>query len=176
MAHHRRPDLCFVEIRGNVETRLRKLQDQDLDGLILAHAGLERLGCADAVTEVLSTEWFLPAVGQGALGLECRVDDDSTRKLLECINDSLTWSAVTAERALLAALGGGCLMPVGAVSRIVGEGLTLRAAVLGADGRERLEGQATGGIRAPEALGRRLAEDLLARGAGRLLKSGQTGQ
>jgi hydroxymethylbilane synthase len=174
MALHRRPDLRLVEIRGNIETRLRKLQEQDLDGLILARAGLERLGYRDAITELLSTEWFLPAVGQGALGLECRGNDDSTRLLLESINDGLTWSAVSAERALLAALGGGCLMPLGVVSQIAGDQLALRSAVLRADGRERIEGQVTGEIAAPQALGQRLAEDLLARGAGRLLESAAT--
>src|SRR5262249_55870033 len=101
---HRRPDLCLVNIRGNVETRLRKLEEVDLDALILAEAGLQRLGLAAAITEALDASWMLPAVGQGALGLECRADDAVTLDLVRRLNHPPTWYAIQAERAMLRAL------------------------------------------------------------------------
>jgi hydroxymethylbilane synthase len=167
---HRRPDLKLVDIRGNVETRLRKLIEQGLDGLILAQAGLERLGLTREITEVLDPAWMLPAVGQGALGLECRADDDATRSLLGAIDDPATHAAVRAERALLAGLGGGCQMPLGAVTRVEGTSLSLRGAVLSADGSRRLEASVTGPVAGPDALGERLARQLLDRGASQLLQ------
>src|SRR5439155_24744490 len=113
-ALHRRPDLTLTDIRGNVETRLRKLAEQGLDALILAQAGLERLGLQAAIAETLDPAWMLPAVGQGALGLECRTDDPRTRELLMRLDDPSTHRAVLAERALLRHLGGGCQVPLGA--------------------------------------------------------------
>src|SRR5438876_601021 len=107
---NRRPDLAMVELRGNVDTRLRKLVEQDLDAIVLAEAGLARLGLADRITERLDPGWMLPAVGQGAIGLECRADDADTRHLVEALNDPPTWQRVGAERAMLYALGGGCLV------------------------------------------------------------------
>jgi hydroxymethylbilane synthase len=166
---HRRPDLQLVSIRGNVETRLRKLVEEGLDGLILAEAGLERLGHADTITERLDPAWMLPAVGQGALGLECRADDQVTLGLLRRLDDAATHDTVLAERALLRALGGGCQVPIGAAATVTGEGLTLRAVVLSPDGRRRIEGQSEGRHRDAEATGRRLALDLINRGAGGLL-------
>src|SRR5262249_3353613 len=167
---HRRPGLKLVDIRGNVETRLRKLIEQGLDGLILAQAGLERLGLTREITEVLDQSWMLPAVGQGALGLECRAEDGATGSLLVAIDDAATHAAVRAERALLAGLGGGCQMPLGAVTRVEGTSLSLRGAVLSADGRQRLEAIVTGLVGEPEALGERLARELLDRGARELLQ------
>ena len=102
---HRRPDLKLIDIRGNVETRLRKLEEQNLDATILAEAGLVRLGLADRITEILDPSWMLPAVGQGALGLECRAEDD-TLGLLRGLDDAATRQAVLAERAFLRAMGG----------------------------------------------------------------------
>jgi hydroxymethylbilane synthase len=166
---HRRPDLRLVEMRGNVETRLRKLAEQDLDALVLARAGLERLGLADAITEILDPEWMLPAVGQGALGLECRADDRETRSLLAALDDPPSRQAVLAERALLRALGGGCLVPIGAAATVADDVLTLRGAVLSPDGRARIAGQTSGRAGEAEALGQRLAEELLAQGARALL-------
>lgn len=160
---HRRPDLRTIDIRGNVETRLRKLSEQALDGTILARAGLERLGLADAITEVLS--WMFPAVGQGALGLECRAGDHDTATLLSHLDHAATRQAALAERALLRTLGGGCQVPLGAISAIAGTTLTLRAAVLSPDGRQRIEEQVEGPVAEPEQLGDRLAQLLLQRGA-----------
>ena len=130
----RRPDLRLVEIRGNVDTRLRKLKDQDLDAIILAEAGLVRLGQAARITEVLDASWMLPAVGQGALGLECRADDTETRTLLAALDHADTHAAVLAERALLRGLGGGCQVPIGAAGTVHEGRLRLRAAVLTPDG------------------------------------------
>ena len=166
---HRRPDLKLIDIRGNVETRLRKLTEQNLEGLILAQAGLERLGLTGAITEVLDPAWMLPAVGQGALGLECRDDDESTRGLLQTIDDAGTHAAVLAERAFLRGLGGGCLLPIGAATTLQDSALTLRGAVTAPDGRQRLEDQVAGPSAQGEALGATLATALLARGARALL-------
>jgi hydroxymethylbilane synthase len=168
-ALHRRPDLGLVDVRGNVGTRLRKLDDGGLDALILAQAGLERLGLASEITEVLDPDWMLPAVGQGALGLECRADDAATRALLQALDDEATRAAVLAERALLRGLGGGCLVPVGAAGAVQGGRLTLRGAVLPPDGWARVAGEGAGPTAEAEAVGGRLAEELLARGAGALL-------
>ncbi|HMC66239.1 MAG TPA: hydroxymethylbilane synthase [Gemmataceae bacterium] len=168
-ALHRRPDLQLVDIRGNVETRLRKLEEERLDALILAQAGLERLGLHPAITEVLDPTWMLPAVGQGALGLECRSDDAETLGLMEKLDHLPTREAVLAERAFLRALGGGCLVPIGALATLAGAALTLRGAVLPPNGSLRVDGIVSGPAEAAETLGQRLAEDLLARGARELL-------
>jgi hydroxymethylbilane synthase len=170
-ALHRRPDLNLVSIRGNVETRLRKLDEQNLDGLILAQAGLERLALAGVITEILDPQWMLPAVGQGALGLECRTDDPTTLALLAPLNDFPTRQAVLAERALLRGLGGGCLVPIGAAGVVRDDRLSLRGAVLSPDGMHRVADEIAGLAAEAEMLGRRLAEVLLARGADALLAS-----
>jgi hydroxymethylbilane synthase len=170
-ALHRRPDLRMVDIRGNVETRLRKLDEQALDGLILAQAGLERLGLADAITEILDPSWMLPAVGQGALGLECRADDQATRSLVQQINDGPTRQAVLAERAFLRALQGGCQVPIGAAATVNDGTLMLRGAVLPEDGSQRIEGTLQGVVGDAEWMGQTLATQLLAKGAGRFLRN-----
>jgi hydroxymethylbilane synthase len=165
----RRPDLRIVDIRGNVETRIRKLFDSDMDALILAQAGVERLGLGRHITEILDTSWMLPAVGQGALGLESRQDDQATRGLLEKINDPLTCGRVLAERALLRGLGGGCQVPIGADTMVLGISLTLKGVVLTRDGQTRILGEITGTTNEAERLGQALAEELLGRGARQIL-------
>jgi hydroxymethylbilane synthase len=120
---------------------------------------------AGHITEVLDPAWMLPAVGQGALGLECRAGDVATRRLLEPLDDAPARQAVTAERALLRGLGGGCLVPIGALATVQGDRLTLRGAVLSPDGARRVAAEAEGPAEAAEAVGRGLAETLLARGA-----------
>lgn len=165
----KRPDLNLVDIRGNVETRLRKLEEQELDALILAQAGLERLGHRAAITEVLDVAWMLPAVGQGALGLECRRDDHDTIDCLVKLDDPLARQSALAERALLRNLGGGCQVPIGAHTVIDGKTLTLRGTVLAPDGSERLEGAETGLLADAEQLGAVLARNLLDMGARELL-------
>lgn len=166
---HRRPDLKLVQIRGNVETRLRMLGDEGLDALILAEAGLVRLGLSAAITEVLDPAWMLPAAGQGALGLECRADDQVTWALAEGVNDKTTFQAVCAERALLRALGGGCQVPIGAAAAVREATLTLRGAVIQPDGKQRIDGEVQGSAESGNELGEHLADILRARGAGELL-------
>lgn len=168
---HRRPDLRLVEIRGNVDTRLRKLKEQDLDAIILAEAGLVRLGLAQAITEVLDPEWMLPAVGQGALGLECLADDQATLALVEQLNDVPTQQAVLAERAMLRGLGGGCQVPIGAAATVREQRLHLRGAVLAPAGNPRISADIAGEAVDAETLGQRLADDLRAQGAQALLIS-----
>jgi hydroxymethylbilane synthase len=168
-ALHRRPDLSLVNLRGNVETRLRKLDEQQLDAIILAEAGLRRLGLESAITEILDPSWMLPAVGQGALGLECRTDDAGTRALLERLNDQATRQEVLAERALLRGLGGGCLVPIGARAQVEGERVSLRGAVLSPNGSRRIAGQRSGAASEAESVGWQLAVTLLADGAQELL-------
>jgi hydroxymethylbilane synthase len=170
-ALHRRPDLMLVNLRGNVETRLRKLEEQNLDAIILAEAGLQRLGLASTITEILDPQWMLPAVGQGALGLECRAEDATTLALLDRLNDPAARQAVLAERALLRGLGGGCLVPIGASARVEGARLTLRGAVLSPDGKQRVAAETSGAAVEAEAIGQQLAEMLLASGARTLLMS-----
>ena len=168
-ALNRRPDLNLVPLRGNVETRLRKLDEDGFDAIVLAEAGLLRLGLGDRVTEVLDPTWMLPAVGQGAIGLECRDGDADTLGFLEVLNDPATWGRVLAERAMLYALGGGCLVPVGATSAVADGVLTVRGAVLSADGRRRITATHRGLADAPLAVGQELAAMLLGEGAGELL-------
>jgi hydroxymethylbilane synthase len=169
---NRRPDLRLIDLRGNVETRLRKLDEQHLDAIILAEAGLVRLGLADRVTEILDPSWMLPAVGQGAIGLECRADDAETRHLVEALNDPETWQRVQAERAMLYALGGGCLVPIGSTSKVLDGVITVRGAVLSPDGRRRVVATHTGPADTPLAVGQELAVMLLAEGAAEILQVG----
>lgn len=166
---NRRPDLRLVDLRGNIDSRLRKLDAQSLDAIILAEAGLVRLGLADRITELLDQSWMLPAVGQGAIGLECRTADLATRHLVEALRDSDTFTRVTAERAMLYTLGGGCLVPIGVTSKIADGVLTLRGAVLSADGKRRIVATHTGPADTPLAVGQELAAMLLSEGAAELL-------
>jgi hydroxymethylbilane synthase len=168
-ALHRRPDLKLVNLRGNVESRIHKLENNGLDAIVLAQAGLERLGLQGRITEILDSAWMLPAVGQGALGLECRSNDTSSLSLVHLLDHYMTRAAVLAERALLRGLGGGCLVPIGALAEIRGDQLSLQSAVLRPDGSGRVGGQRSGPASLPEEIGRCLAEDLLLRGAKALL-------
>jgi len=168
---NRRPDLKLLDLRGNVDTRLRKLDEQNLDAIILAEAGLVRLGLADRITEILDPSWMLPAVGQGAIGLECRAADDETKHIVEALRDTDTFARVTAERAMLYALGGGCLVPIGTTSKVQDGILTVRGAVLSPDGRRRVVATHSGPVQTPLAVGQELAGLLLAEGAAELLKS-----
>jgi hydroxymethylbilane synthase len=166
---HLRPDLRLVDIRGNVDTRLRKLDEGEYDALVLAQAGLMRLGLDSQVTQILPDDVMLPAVGQGALGIEIRFADSELAQALSPLDHAETRAAVTAERALLAALRGGCLAPVGAKGEVVAGKLRLRGVVLGGDGKRRLFSQAEKEPQDAAALGRQLAEELLSHGAAELI-------
>ena len=168
---HRRPDLRLVDIRSNVETRIRKMAEGAADGLVLAEAGLTRLGLRSEIREVLDPAWMHPAVGQGALGLECRADDADTHAILRSVDHAESHHAVLAERSLLRALGGGCQMPVGAVTNIDEGRLSLRAAVVSPDGKRRIENRIEGAADKAEEIGRDLASQLIAQGARELLFS-----
>jgi hydroxymethylbilane synthase len=167
-----RPDLVMLDVRGNVETRLRKLHEGQYDALVLAEAGLKRLGLASEIGEVLPRSLMLPAVGQGALGLETRADDADTRAAVAPLDHPATHAAVTAERKVLSTLRGGCLAPVGALGRVEADGrLHLSAVVLSRDGTRRVGADDASAIHDTETLGRRVAEDLLRQGAADLIAS-----
>ncbi|HMP02403.1 MAG TPA: hydroxymethylbilane synthase [Gemmatales bacterium] len=169
LLRHRRPDLRFEPLRGNIETRLRKLEEQGLDAIILAEAGLNRLDLGQRITERLDPAWMVPAVGQGALAVEVRADDGATLALTARIDHAATRQETSAERALLRTLGSGCQLPVGALGRVSAGQLVVHAVVLDRDGRERLEAKVGGDPAAAEPLGEALGVELLGRGAGRLL-------
>ncbi|MGE3820010.1 MAG: hydroxymethylbilane synthase [Isosphaeraceae bacterium] len=167
---HLRPGLRMVGLRGNVETRLNQALDGTLDAVVLAEAGLIRLGREDAVTERLAPPRFLPAVGQGALGIECRADDQATRALLDPMNHSPTRRAVLAERRALAELEGGCMIPLGAWGRdLDADTLALDVAVYSTDGQRRVFATSSGPTDQPEALGLEVASILRSLGAEAIL-------
>lgn len=170
-----RPDLTVLDIRGNVETRLQKLDDGEYDAIILAEAGLNRLGLADRITQLIPPTTMLPAVGQGALGLETRQDDQVTIATVKLLDDSNAHACVLAERALLAALRGGCLAPVGAWGRVLDGELHLDAVVLSTDGRTRLAANATGDLGSAIAIGEAAARQLIAQGATELIAGSRAG-
>ncbi len=168
---HRRPDLTLLDIRGNVDTRIRKLHDGEYDAIILAEAGLTRLGLEAHISEVLPLDWYLPAVGQGALGIETRQDDADAREVLGVLDDPVSHACVLAERALLAGLRGGCLAPVGAWARPVEGELVLEGVVLSVDGRQRLLATGRGPLSEAVALGNAAASELLQAGAAQLIQA-----
>lgn len=164
-----RPDLQLSEVRGNVETRLRKLDEGQYEALVLAAAGLTRLGLGARISRELTPPQMYPAVGQGAIGVECRSDATRVREVLALISDSPTMNAVAAERSLLATLRAGCHAPLGVATHISGELLQLEAVVLAQDGSQRWLSNATSKTRDATALGQQVAEMLLAQGADRVL-------
>ena len=155
-----RPDLAVVPIRGNVDTRLAKLAAGEADALILALCGLERLGKANAATETLAPETMLPAVGQGALAIECRTDDEAVRRLLAPLHDDASAACVGAERAMLAALDGSCRTPIAGLATIGGEVITLAALLLTPDGSGQRRAQGTALVADALVLGTRVGDEL----------------
>ena len=164
-------DIDVVPIRGNVDTRLKKAIDGEVDGVVLARAGLARLDRLDAVTEVIDPLLMLPAPAQGALAIECRTDDAALRELLGGLDDPDTRAAVTAERALLAGLQAGCTAPVAALADIAEDEIYLRAAACAPDGSVVLRRSAVGATTDPPGLGAALAEELLEDGAAELMRA-----
>jgi hydroxymethylbilane synthase len=169
--HVRRPDLQVRSLRGNVNTRLAKLDAGDYDALVLAAAGLKRLGMEQRIRAYLPTEVSIPAIGQGAIGIECRADDREALALVAPLDHPETHTCVRAERAVNARLHGGCQVPIAAHAEIAGGRLHLWAMVGSPDGRRVLRAEGAGSPEEAESLGTRLAEDLLAQGAGEILQA-----
>jgi len=165
-----RADLEVVDLRGNVDTRIRRLDSGDFDAIVLAVAGVNRLGATSRVTQVMNADVMLPAVGQGALGIETRESDARTRELVESLNDFDSRTCVTAERTLLRELQGGCQVPLGAWAQLRDGELQIEAAVFSADGRESVRREMRGNAAEPTALGRSLGQILIEAGAGRILR------
>ncbi len=182
-----RPDLVLVDMRGNVETRIRKMDEAGLDGIILAYAGVKRLGFEEHISEIITMDQILPAVGQGAIAVEIRQDDEKTLQLIKTINDTDACLETTAERAFLAVLEGGCQVPVACLTRVVEQRLVIEGLVSSLDGSQVYKGNAEcdltskdrrmsqcqeepGAMSQAEEIGRKLAQQLLEAGAGKILQ------
>ena len=163
-----RPDLKVVDLRGNVPTRLQRYQENDWDGIILARAGLERLGLADAIAQVIPTDVMIPAVGQGALGIEIRDGDTKVASLLAPINHPVTRVAIEAERAFLRRLEGGCQAPIGAYATVHQDSVKLTGLIASLDGKEVVHDTVVG--KPDDEIGIKLAEELLAKGGKDILE------
>ncbi|HWG57938.1 MAG TPA: hydroxymethylbilane synthase [Candidatus Acidoferrales bacterium] len=167
---HFRADLQVLDLRGNVDTRLRKAAAGEFDAIVLALAGIARLGAAERITQALSAEVMLPAVGQGALGIEARAEDSETMKLAALLDDAESRACVTAERALLRTLEGGCQVPLGAWARLHAGTLHLEACVLSPDGSESVRRETHGHAADAERIGAELGKLLIEAGADRILR------
>ncbi len=165
-----RPDLNVSEIRGNVPTRIKKFNESDLDGMILAFAGLNRLGYDSAVSQVIPFDIMLPAVGQGAVAVEIRTDDNEVAALAATLDHHLTRTCVTAERSFLRRLEGGCQVPIGAIAIVAGENISLEGMVGSLDGAIVFRDSITGHAGDADELGIKLAELLISKGADELLR------
>ncbi|MGB0713982.1 MAG: hydroxymethylbilane synthase, partial [Gammaproteobacteria bacterium] len=166
-----RPDLEILSLRGNVNTRLAKLDAGEYDAIILACAGLKRLGFNDRIRSTLPSEQSLPAIGQGAIGIECRSEDPEINALLAPLNDADTFDRVMAERSMNNRLQGGCQVPIAGFAELEGDTLSMRGLVGEPDGSRLLRASISGPRADAEDLGKRLADDLLAQGAGDILKA-----
>ena len=166
---HLRPDLRLENLRGNVDTRLRKLESEGLDAIVLAAAGIKRLELSHVVSEYLDPEKLLPAVGQGALGIETRIDDAFTNQIVACLAHQDTMTAVSAERAFLNRLEGGCQVPIGGHAVLDGEELILTGMVADLKGVRLVRRQRRGRVQQAELLGERLAEEVLESGGAEIL-------
>jgi hydroxymethylbilane synthase len=165
-----RPDLQMANIRGNVDSRLRKVREGQFDAIVLAEAGIRRLGATEQITQILPLDLMLPAVGQGALGIETRATDATTQSIVQLLNHPVTHAAVTAERSLLAMLRGGCLAPVGAWARTEAPGrLALTAKIVAIDGSRELIATTASPLEEAKQLGLRVAQQLLAEGGAKLI-------
>lgn len=164
-----RPDLKIVDLRGNVDTRLRKLDEGQMDAIILAAAGLERLGHADRIREIIPTTVCLPAVGQGALAIECRSDNKEVRDMLTFLNDLPTKQATDAERAFLGLIEGGCQVPIGVHAEVENNNVKIEAVIASLDGSKVLRNNITGPAVNAADLGRKLGQQMLAEGGEQIL-------
>jgi hydroxymethylbilane synthase len=166
-----RPELEVVPVRGNVPTRIERIETLGLDGVMLACAGLIRLRLEDRILDPLDPERYVPAAGQGALAIEIRIDDEDVQQAVAELEHASSAAQVRAERAFLSEVGGDCHVPIAVHASIHGVRLRLRALVLSPDGQQRVEGSAEGDLGTPETLGVTIARELLQRGAGRLLEA-----
>lgn len=164
-----RPDLIVVDLRGNLDTRLAKLDSQELDAILLAVSGLKRLGWDEKITQVLPVDICLPAVGQGALAIEIRSDDSELMTILDFIHHQETAAAVTAERAFLHYLEGGCQVPIGVYARVEDDRLMLDAIILSPDGKDKMQDSLTGQREEGKTIGETLAQRMYAAGGQRIL-------
>lgn len=168
---HVRPDLRVEVIRGNVQTRLSKIETDNLDGVVLAQAGLKRLGLENQITQVFTADEMIPAVGQGALAIECRADDSEMLEMLAPINDEATRYAVEGERSFLRQLNGGCQVPMGVHGTIEKGQLRLKAMIASLDGRTVYEGEISGPAKKGEILGKNLARALYEEGGKHIVEA-----
>ena len=166
---NRMPDLDIVPLRGNLDTRIKKIESEDLDGVIVAAAGIRRMGWVAKVSQFIPEEVMLPAVGQGVLGIETRRDDDRVRAAIAFLHDPVTGCEVGAERSFLKRLGGGCQLPIAALAKKTGESLLLKGLVGSVDGRVMIRHEVKGLAIDFESLGRELADHILAQGGRALL-------
>ena len=166
---HIRPDIKIVDLRGNVPTRIRKFLNSDWHGIILARAGVERLKMEQHISSYISVDEIIPAVGQGALGIEIKADNQFAAEMVQSVHDHDTFLAVSAERAFLKSLQGGCQVPIGAYAQVKSNGLYLAAVIGSIDGKTLFKKKTRGSKSAPEKTGKALADDLLKAGAGRIL-------
>jgi len=166
------PDLLIVPLRGNLETRLKKIETENLQGVILAAAGMKRLGLTEKISQYLPIETILPAVGQGALGLEIRADDNELGKVIAKLNHKSTAAEIAAERSFLRHLGGGCLLPIAAFGKLEGDKLSLEGLVAAPNGASVIRDKVRGTIAEAEELGKRLAEVIMEKGGKKLLELG----
>jgi hydroxymethylbilane synthase len=164
-----RPDAEVLEARGNIDTRIRRLDEDRWDAIVLARAGLARLGRLDEVAEVLAFSTMLPAIGQGALAIVTRSDDPALQDRISRLDDPVSHREILAERALLDLLDAGCRAPVAGLARVEADRIRLAGAVFAPDGSRTLREEAEGSAADPESLGREVAERLLARGAASLI-------
>ncbi|MCX7634829.1 MAG: hydroxymethylbilane synthase [Syntrophales bacterium] len=166
---HLYPDLEIIPLRGNLDTRIKKIEQEGLDGIIVAAAGMRRMGWMNRITQFLPVETMLPAIGQGTLAIETRKDDGDTRECITSLNSPRTWREAGAERAFLRRLGGGCQLPVAAFGELKGEILTLKALVGTPDGRAVIRDEMSGPAEEYEAIGTELAARILDRGGRAIL-------
>jgi hydroxymethylbilane synthase len=167
---HLFPHMEIVPLRGNLDTRIRKIQSENLDGIIVAAAGMRRMGWTDRITQYIPVEIMLPSVGQGVLGIEMRNDDTNTRNAVSFINHLKTWREVTAERAFLKRLGGGCQLPIAAYGATQGSTLTIKGLLGSPDGKVMIHDELTGPYKDADELGMTLAERLCAKGGQAILE------
>jgi len=170
LLRHQRSDLVVEQVRGNVDTRIRKLKEGRFDAIVLAAAGVKRLGFEEYITEYLPLTWCIPAVGQGALGIECRKNDSEINNVISFLNDPVSRACVTAERALLQRLEGGCQVPIGCYGRIESETLYVAGMVGSIDGHRLIRDSVQGSAERAEELGTTLGEKLLSHGADVILR------